>query len=87
MLWRVTPAGWVKGVWWDVKEVRKRLGKGVVPKETLGKANAVVPRPIVHAVWASLRSLKVSNKWPAVLARAAPMTPAQGTASRLPQPV
>ena len=78
MLWRVTPAGWVKGVWWDVKEVRKRLGKGVVPKEALGKANPIVPRPIIHAVWASLMALKASPQWPAVLARVAPMTPAQG---------
>ncbi len=78
MLWRVTPTGWVKGVWWDVKEVRKRLGKGVVPKEAVGKVNPIIPRPIIHAVLASLRSLKASDKWPAVLARAAPMTPAQG---------
>jgi len=78
MLWRVTPTGWVKGVWWDVKEVKKRLGKGVVPKEAVGKVNPIIPRPIIHAVLASLRSLKASDKWPAVLARAAPMTPAQG---------
>ncbi len=78
MLWRVTPAGWVKGIWWDVKEVRKRLGKGVVPKEALGKANPIVPRPIVHAIWASLMALKASPQWPVVLARAAPMTPARG---------
>jgi putative transposase len=34
--------------------------------------------PIVRAVWASLRALKASPQWPAVLARAAPMTPARG---------
>ena len=28
MLWKTTPTGWVKGVWWDVKEVKKRLKKG-----------------------------------------------------------
>ena len=28
MLWKTTPIGWVKGVWWDVKEARKRLKKG-----------------------------------------------------------
>jgi IS605 OrfB family transposase len=28
MLWKTTPTGWVKTVWWDVKEVRKRLKKG-----------------------------------------------------------
>jgi transposase, IS605 OrfB family, central region len=77
MLWKTTPTGWVKSVWWDVKEARKRLKKGIVPREAVGKANPIVPRPILHAVWASLRALKVSHEWPAVLARAAPMTPAQ----------
>jgi IS605 OrfB family transposase len=78
MLWKITPEGVVKGIWWDVKEVRKRLRKKVVPKEVVKKANLIIPRPIIHAVWASLRSLKAGDKWPAVLARAAPMTPAQG---------
>jgi putative transposase len=78
MLWKSTPTGWVKGVWWDVKETRKRLKKGIVPKEAVGKANPIIPRPIIHAAWVSLRSLKAGDKWPAVLARAAPMTPAQG---------
>jgi putative transposase len=78
MLWKITPEGVVKGVWWDVKEVRKRLNKGIVPREAVGKANPIIPRPIVHAVWASLNRLKASPQWPAVLARAAPMTPAQG---------
>jgi hypothetical protein len=32
----------------------------------------------VRAVWASLMALKASPQWPAVLARAAPMTPARG---------
>ncbi len=76
MLWKITPEGVVKGVWWDVKEVR--LNKGVVPKEAVGKANPIIPRPIIHAVCVSLMALKASDKWPAVLARAAPMTPAQG---------
>jgi IS605 OrfB family transposase len=78
MLWKTTPEGVVKGEWWDVKEVRKRLNKGIVPREAVGKANPIIPRPIVHAVWASLSRLKASPQWPAVLARAAPMTPAQG---------
>jgi putative transposase len=78
MLWKTTPEGVVKGVWWDVKEVRKRLNKGIVPREAVGKANPIIPRPIVHAVWVSLSRLKASPQWPAVLARAAPMTPAQG---------
>jgi putative transposase len=78
MLWKITPEGVVKGVWWDVKEARKRLKKGIVPRETVRKANPIIPRPIIHAVWASLNRLKASPQWPAVLARAAPMTPAQG---------
>jgi IS605 OrfB family transposase len=77
MLWKTTPTGWVKGVWWEVKEVRKRK-KGIVPKEAVRRANPIIPRPIVHTVWASLRSLKASPQWPAVLARAASMTPARG---------
>jgi len=78
MLWKTTPTGWVKAVWWDVKEARKRLKKGIVPKEVVKKANPIIPRPIIHAVLASLRTLKAGNKRPVVLARAAPMTPAQG---------
>jgi transposase len=78
MLWKITPEGVVKAVWWDVKKVRKRLKKGIVPKEAVGKANLIIPRPIVHAVLASLTALKASDEWPAVLARAAPMTPAKG---------
>jgi len=80
MLWKTTPTGWVKGVWWDVKEARKRLRKKVVPKEVVKKANPIIPRPIIHAVWVSLNRLKAGGKWPAVLARAAPMTPARGAA-------
>jgi len=52
--------------------------KGIVPREAVGKTNPIVPRPIIHAAWTSLRALKASSQWPAVLARAAPMTPAQG---------
>jgi putative transposase len=78
MLWRATPTGWVKGVWWEVKEVGKRLGKGIVPREAVRRANPIIPRPIIQATWTSLMALKASDRWPAVLARAAPMTPAQG---------
>jgi IS605 OrfB family transposase len=78
MLWKTTPEGAVKGVWWDLKEIGKRLKKGIVPREAVGKANPIIPRPVAYAVWASLTRLKVGGKWPAVLARAAPMTPAQG---------
>jgi putative transposase len=78
MLWKITPEGVVKAVWWDVKEARKRLNKGIVPREAVRKANPIILRLIIHTVLASLRALKVSSQWPAVLARAAPMTPAQG---------
>ncbi len=78
MLWKTTPTGWVKGVWWDVKEARKRLKKGIVPREAVRKTNPIIPRSIIHAVLASLGALRASSQWPAVLARAAPMTPAQG---------
>jgi len=78
MLWKTTPTGWVKGVWWDVKEARKRLKKGIVPKEAVGKTNPIIPQPVAYVVWASLMALKASSQWPAVLARAAPMTPARG---------
>jgi Transposase and inactivated derivatives len=78
MLWKTTPAGWVKGVWWEVKEVGKRLKKEVVPKEAVRKANPIIPRPAAYAVWTSLARLKAGDKWPAVLARAGPTTPAGG---------
>jgi len=78
MLWKITPEGATKALWWDVKEARKRLKKGIAPKEAVRKMNPIIPRPVAYAVWASLRVLKAGDKWPAVLARAAPMTPAQG---------
>ncbi len=52
--------------------------KGIVPREAVRKTNLIIPRPAVHAVWVSLVALMASSQWPAVLARAAPMTPAQG---------
>ncbi len=80
MLWKATPTGWVKAMWWDVKEVRKRLkkGRGLVPRDFAKRRNPLIPWPVVHAVWTSLMALKAGGKWPAVLARAAPMTPARG---------
>jgi hypothetical protein len=78
MLWKITPEGVVKGVWWDVKEIGKRLKKEIVPREAVGKANPIIPRPVAYVVWASLKTLKAGGKWPAVLARAAPMNLARG---------
>ena len=80
MLWKVTQAGTAKGVWWDLKDVKRRLekGRGLVPKEAVMRRNPLVTWPIACAVWASFMALKAGGKWPAALARAAPMTPAQG---------
>jgi len=49
-----------------------------VPKEAVRRRNPLVTWPVVRAVWTSLMALKAGDKWPAVLARAAPMNPAQG---------
>jgi hypothetical protein len=80
MLWKITPEGAAKAVWWDLKDVKRRLekGRGLVPKEAVRRRNPLVQWPVAYAVWASLKTLKASPQWPAVLARAAPMTPAQG---------
>jgi putative transposase len=78
MLWKITPEGVVKAVWWDMKEARKRLKKGIMPKDVAKKRNPLVPWPVAYAVLASLKALMASSQWPAVLAQAAPMNPAQG---------
>ncbi len=78
MLWKTTPTGWVRGVWWDLKDVKGRLERGFVPRDFAKRRNPLVTWPVVYAIWASLNRLKASPQWPAVLARAAPMTPAQG---------
>ena len=77
MLWKITPGGAAKAVWWEVNEVGKRLRKKVVPKDAEKRGNLLVPWPVVYTVWASLKTLRAGNGWPAVLARAAPMTPAR----------
>jgi putative transposase len=60
--------------------VKRRLekGRGLAPRELAKRRNPLVPWPVAYAVWASLMALKAGDKWPAVLARAAPTTPAQG---------
>jgi len=78
MLWKTTPTGWVKGMWWEVKEVGKRLKKEVVPKEAVRRANPIIPQPVAYAVWTSLKAPQAGDRRPAVLARAASMTPARG---------
>ncbi len=70
----------MKGVWWDLRDVKRRLekGKGLAPRDFAKRRNPLVPWPVARAVWTSLTRLKASPQWPAVLARAAPMTPARG---------
>jgi putative transposase len=48
MLWKVTPAGTAKGVWWDLKDVKRRLekGRGLVPKEAVRRRNPLVTCPL-----------------------------------------
>jgi putative transposase len=36
MLWKITPEGAAKAVWWEVKEARKKPKKGIVPREAVG---------------------------------------------------
>jgi IS605 OrfB family transposase len=52
MFWKVTPAGTAKGVWWDLKDVKRRLekGRGLVPKEAVRRRNPLVPWPVVYAI-------------------------------------
>jgi putative transposase len=61
MLWKITPEGVAKGVWWDVKEAKKRLRKGIMPKDTAKKRNPPVPWPIVRTVRTSLKTLKAGR--------------------------
>jgi putative transposase len=80
MLWKITPEGATKALWWDLKDVKRRLekGRGLLPKEAVRRRNPLITWPVVYAIWTSLARLKASPQWPAVLARAAPMTPARG---------
>jgi hypothetical protein len=64
MLWKITPEGVVKAAWWDVKEARKRLNKGLVPREAVRKTNPIIPRPAAYAVRTSLRALKARGAGP-----------------------
>jgi transposase len=72
MAWKLTPEAWTKGVWWDL---RKRMGW----REHEEKSNPLIPYPIVHHLYATLREFMASlEKSPAVLARGKPMNPAGG---------
>jgi transposase len=71
MAWKLTPESWTKCVWWDL---RKRMGW----REHEEKSNPLIPYPIVHHLYATLREFKASEQSPAVLARGKPMNPAGG---------
>jgi hypothetical protein len=73
MLWKITPEGAAKAVWWDVKEARKKLKKGIVSREAVGKANPIIPRPYTRHL-----GLAQGAEGRRQMARAAPMTPARG---------
>jgi hypothetical protein len=47
MLRRAIPAGWAESVWWEVK---KRLKKGIVSREAVGKANPIIPRLVAYVI-------------------------------------
>jgi putative transposase len=62
MLWKITPEGAAE----------------VVSREAVGRANPIIPRLIIYAVWVSLKALNAGDKRPAALVWAAPVTPARG---------
>ena len=80
MLWKITPEGVTRGVWWRSLRGMKLEREELVPEGLTKRKTPLVkiPWPVVYAVWISLRALKAGDKWPAVLARAASMTPARG---------
>ena len=80
MLWKITPEGVTRGVWWRSLRGMKLEREELVPEGLTKRKTPLVkiPWPVVYAVWISLRALKASPHWPAVLARAASMTPAGG---------
>jgi IS605 OrfB family transposase len=51
MLWKTTPTGWVKGVWWDVKEARKRLKKGLCRRRLWGRRIPSFCGPLYTPSW------------------------------------
>jgi hypothetical protein len=75
MMWKVTPEGWVKGVWWDMKSLSKNMDW----RKHEEKSNPLIPYTTVQHLHATLREFMASlEKSPAVLARGSPMNPAGG---------
>jgi len=70
MMWKVTPEGWVKGVWWNLK----RLSKNMDWRKHEGESNPLIPYSLVQYLHAVLKTFTASEQSPAVLARGSPMT-------------
>jgi len=71
MLWKTTPESWVKGVWWNIKNLSKNMNW----REYEEKSNTIVPWNITHLLLLLMRNAKASlEQSPAVLARGSPMT-------------
>jgi len=71
MMWKVTPEGWVKSVWWNL---RREMNW----REYEQKSNPLVPHEIVKHIHTALKTFTASEQSPAVLARGKPMNPAGG---------
>jgi IS605 OrfB family transposase len=72
MMWKVTPEAWVKGVWWNMKNLSKNMNW----RKHEDKSNPIIPQNIVKYLHTILRTFTASlEKSPAVPARAKPMNP------------
>jgi len=70
MMWKVTPEGWVKSVWWNLR-------REINWREYEDKSNPLVPHEIVTLLQHIMENTKASlEQSPAVLARGKPMNPA-----------
>jgi len=70
MMWKVTPEGWVKSVWWNLR-------REINWREYEDKSNPLVPHEIVTLLQHIMENTKASlEQSPAMLARGKPMNPA-----------
>jgi transposase len=67
MMWKTTPEAWTKGVWWNMKREMNW-------REYEGRSNPLIPYEIVKYTHAALKTFTAGKEWPAVPARAKPMT-------------
>ncbi|WP_143701488.1 zinc ribbon domain-containing protein [Vulcanisaeta sp. EB80] len=71
MMWKVTPEGWVKGVWWNMKSLSRNMNW----RKHKGKSNPIIPHPIVNYIHAVLKTFTARlERCPAMLAQGDPMT-------------